>query len=339
LRGSRGFYCSEARAALNRDDGMRNRRVVVMGASGFVGRYAVRDLARSGAVITALGRSAFSAGYLRPMGDVGQIAAIDCDIGDEKRLRPLLSGADAVVNAAGIVFERGKQRFAAIHEQGPALLARLASEAGIRHFVHVSALGADDAAPSFYARSKAKGEWAVRQAFPGAVILRPALIFGPEDQFFNRFAALARFLPVLPLIGGGATRFQPVYVGDVAAAILAVLDDPASAGRTYDLAGPEIYTLEQLFQLILKQTGRRRWLVPVPFGIAAFHAALHDLLPLPNPLITRDQVRMLRRDSVAEPGVPGLNELGVMPTALELLLPTYLGRYRRPRDLGIAAQS
>jgi uncharacterized protein YbjT (DUF2867 family) len=318
---------------------MRNRRVVVMGASGFVGRYAVRDLAKAGAVISVLGRHAVAAAYLRPMGDVGQIAAIDCDIRDEKRLRPLIAGADAVVNATGILFERGRQRFGAIHEEGPALLARLAAEAGARHFVHISALGADPDSPSLYARSKAKGEAAVRQAFPGAVILRPSLIFGPEDQFFNRFAALARFLPALPLIGGGQTRFQPVYVGDVAAAILAALENPATAGRTYDLAGPETYTLKSLFQLILKETGRRRWLMPVPFGLAAFHAALHDLLPLPNPLITRDQVRMLRRDAVAEPGMPGLNELGIAPTALVLLLPTYLDRYRRPRDLGIAAQT
>src|SRR5208282_5386308 len=212
----------------------------------------------------------------------------------------------------------------------PALLAQLAAEAGAKAFIHVSAIGSDPASPSAYGRSKAAGEDLVRRAFPSAVILRPSLIFGPEDAFFNRFAAIARFSPALPLIGGGATRFQPVYVGDVAEAALAALERPESPGKTYELGGPQIFTLKELFALLLKEIGRKRLLLPVPFGFAAFHAAFLELLPLPQPLITRDQVRMLKRDAVAEPGAPGLESLGIHPSALEPILASYLARFRRP---------
>jgi uncharacterized protein YbjT (DUF2867 family) len=307
---------------------MTSRRITVLGASGFIGRYIVRDLAREGAVIAACCRHASGAGFLRPMGDVGQIGTFSADFTDERALAAVIAGADAVVNAVGILFERGKQRFDAVHRRGPAQVAALAKSAGVKRLVHFSALGADPQSSSSYGRSKAEGEAAVRAAFPGATILRPSLVFGPEDTFFNRFAALARFAPALPLIGGGATKFQPVYVGDVAAAVAAVLARDDTEGKTYEIAGPAVFTMKQLFELILHVTGRKCLMLPVPFGIASLNAFFLELAP--KPTLTRDQVRMLRHDSIASPGAPGLAELGIAPKALELVLPSYLDRYRRP---------
>jgi uncharacterized protein YbjT (DUF2867 family) len=308
---------------------MTSRRITVLGASGFIGRYIVRDLARAGAVIAACCRHASGAGFLRPMGDVGQIGTFSADFTDERALAAVIAGADTVINAVGILYERGKQRFDVAHRQGPAQVAALAKAAGVKRLVHFSALGADGNSSSSYGRSKAEGEAAVRAAFPGATILRPSLVFGPEDMFFNRFAAMARFAPALPLIGGGTTKFQPVYVGDVAAAVAAVLARDDTTGKTYDLAGPAVFTLKQLFELILHITGRHRLLLPVPFGLATIEAFFLELWPTAPPL-TRDQVRMLRHDAIATPGAPGLTELGIAPKALELVLPSYLDRYRRP---------
>lgn len=306
---------------------MTPRRVAIFGASGFIGRYVVRDLAREGAVIAACARHASRAGFLRPMGDVGQIAPLSANLGDERALAAVVAGADVVVNLVGILYERGKQRFDLAHHDGPRRLAAAAKNAGVKRFVHVSALAADENSRAAYARSKAEGEVAVRGAFPGAIILRPSLVFGPEDDFFNRFAAMARVSPVLPLIGGGATKFQPVYVGDVAAAIAAALARDDTEGKTYALAGPAIFTMRQLFELILRVTGRKRLLMSMPFGLAALQAFFLEWLP--RPPLTRDQVRLLRHDSIAAVGAPGLAELGITPTALELILPTYLERFRR----------
>jgi len=307
---------------------MTPRRIAVFGASGFIGRYVVRDLARSGAVIAACGRHASSAGFLRPMGDVGQIAPFSANLGDERALAAVVAGADAVINLVGILYERGKQRFDVVHHKGPGQLAAAAKSAGVKRLVHVSALAADRNSSSVYARSKAEGEAAVRAAFPSAIILRPSLVFGPEDNFFNRFAAMARFSPVLPLIGGGATKFQPVYVGDVAAAIAATLSRDDTEGKTYELAGPAVFTMRQLFELMLHVIGRKRLMMSIPFGLASLEAFFLEWLP--RPLLTRDQVRLLRHDSIATRGTPGLAELGITPTALELILPTYLDRFRRP---------
>jgi len=306
---------------------MRINRVTVIGGSGFIGRYVVRHLAKRGALITAVSRHAGDARFLWPMGDVGQIAPVNADLGDEARLAPAVAGADAVVCAAGILYERGRQRFDRLHVRGPALLARLAQAAGAKRFVHISAISADPAAPSAYARSKAEGEAAVRHHFPAATILRPSIVFGPEDDFFNRFAAMARIAPALPLIGGGETRLQPVYVGDVAGAVVAALDRSDAPGRIYELGGPEVLTFKQALELTLRETRRRRALVNLPVGIAAVLAAVLEWLP--KPPLTRDQVKLLQRDTVAAPGAPGLAELGIAPTALELVLPTYLDRFRR----------
>jgi uncharacterized protein YbjT (DUF2867 family) len=306
---------------------MQIRRVTVFGASGFIGRYVVRHLGQRGVVVAAAVRNPERAGVLRPMGDVGQIAPMRADLTSEAETRAALAGVDAVVNLVGILHEGGGQRFDALHGEGAARLGRLAAELGIRRVVHVSALGADPASPSHYARSKAEGERLLREACPDAVIHRPSVVFGPEDDFFNRFAALARWMPVLPLIGGGHTRFQPVYVGDVAEAVVRSLFDPGSPGRTYELGGPRVYSFRALMELLLAELGRRRHLMSLPWGLASFEARFLELLP--NPPLTRDQVELLKRDSVVAEGAPGLAELGIEPNAVEAILPTYMDRFRK----------
>lgn len=303
---------------------MKNRRATIVGGAGFIGRNIVKRLAARGAVIAVVSPHAVRAGFLRPMGDVGQIATVDAGISDEATLAQLIDGCDTVICAAGTFAAR---RFDLVHHRGPATLARLAASAGVRRFAHISAIGAAPHSASAYARSKAAGEAAVLAAFPAATIIRPSLVFGPEDDLFNRFAAMARLAPVFPLIGGGATRFQPVFVGDVADAVVAALDRPESEGKTYELGGPEVMTFRQLIELLLKEIQRPRLLVPVPAPAAAVGAYFAEFLP--DPPLTRDQVKMLATDNVVTPGMPGLEALGVVPTALDLILPTYLERFRK----------
>jgi uncharacterized protein YbjT (DUF2867 family) len=306
---------------------MRNRRTAVLGGSGFIGRYIVQRLAARGDVIPVGCRRAEEAKFLKPLGDVGQIATLNLTIGDEQILPAFLAGNDALVNCVGILRESGSQTFDRVHHTGPARLARHAREAGIERFVHISAIGADPRSSSAYARTKAAGEAAVRDAFPTVTILRPSIVFGAEDQFFNRFAAMATISPVLPLIGGGHTRFQPVYVGDVADAVLKCLDDPTTAGRTYELGGPKVYTFRELIELVLGEIRRKRSLVDLPFGLAAIQARLMSILP--NPPLTPDQVELLKRDNVVSSGALTLAALGIAPTAVEGILPSYLDRFRR----------
>src|SRR5215471_19270932 len=269
---------------------MRNRRVCVVGGSGFIGRYVVKRLAERGAVVSVVSRHATEARFLKPMGDVGQIALIDAGLGDEAVLASALEGASAVVSSVGILYERGRQRFPLLHVDGPARVARLAAAAGAKHLVHISALSADARSASAYARSKAKGEAAVKAAFPAAIILRPSLVFGPEDDFFNRFSAMARLAPALPLVGGGTTRFQPVYVGDVADAVMAALEQPEAAGKIYELGGPAVLSFRALMDLMLAEIGRRRLLVPLPYELASVMAFFMEFMP--KPMLTRDQVRL-----------------------------------------------
>jgi NADH dehydrogenase len=306
---------------------MKNRRVTIVGGDGFIGRNVVKRLAAQGAVIAVASPHAVRAGFLRPMGDVGQIATIDVGISEEASLAQLIDGCDTVICAAGTLVERSPRSFDLLHHRGPALLARLATRSGVRRFVHISALGADAHSPSAYARSKAAGETAVLDAFPGATIIRPSLVFGPDDNLFNRFGALARMAPALPLIGGGNTRFQPVFVGDVADAIVETLDRPEAEGKTYELGGPEILTFRQMMELLLREIRRPRALVPIPASLAAIGAYFAEFLP--DPPLTRDQIKLLQIDNVVAAGVPGLAALGIVPTALELVLPTYLDRFRR----------
>jgi uncharacterized protein YbjT (DUF2867 family) len=308
----------------------------IFGGSGFIGRYIVQRLAQRGWTLRIAVRRPDEALFLKPLGDVGQITPIAANIRNERSVAAAVAGADTVINLVGILFEGGPQRFAAVHGEGARRLARAAKAAGATRFLHVSAIGADPASPSLYARSKAAGEAMVREAFPAAVIFRPSIVFGPEDDFFNRFAAMARISPVLPLIGGGTTKFQPVYVGDVADAAVAALEgagrDPLTgepgplAGKTFELAGPTIYTFRQLLELLLAEIGRRRILLPLPWGLARLQASILGLLP--RPPLTLDQLKLLQRDNVAGGGLPGLADLGIRPEAVEAILPTYLDRFR-----------
>ncbi len=306
---------------------MRNRRTAVLGGSGFIGRYVVKRLAARGEVIAVGCRNAEAAKYLKPLGDVGQIVPLNVGIGDETLLPAFLAGNDSLVNCVGILREGGAQTFELVHHSGPARLARLAREAGVDRFVHISAIGADPRSSSAYARTKAAGEQAVRDAFPTVTVLRPSVVFGPEDQFFNRFAAMATISPVLPLIGGGETRFQPVYVGDVADAIVKCFEDPATAGRIYELGGPKIYTFREVLELVLSEIGRKRRFVDLPFGVATFQARLMSILP--SPPLTPDQVELLKSDNIVSSGALTLASLGITSSPAEVILPTYLDRFRR----------
>jgi uncharacterized protein YbjT (DUF2867 family) len=307
---------------------MKRHQIAVLGGSGFIGRYIVKRLAEQGEVLTIGGRHAATAKYLSLKGEVGQVGLVNIAIdAPEDVLRAFVAEKDALINCVGILFESGAQKFDVVHHAAPAKLARLAREAGVERLVHISAIGADLRSSSAYARSKAAGEQAVKDAFPTATILRPSIVFGPEDDFFNRFASLAMMSPVLPLIGGGETRFQPVYVGDVASAALRVLDDPATAGRTFELGGPRTYTFRALMEVMLHEMGRARRFIDLPFGIASVQARVLSLLP--KPPLTPDQVEMLKRDNVVATGALDLRTLGIEPTPVEAIIPTYLDRFRR----------
>jgi NADH dehydrogenase len=305
--------------------------VTVFGGSGFLGRYVVRALAAKGWRVRVATRRPFRNPELTVMGAVGQIELAQANLRMPKSVERALDGAEAVVNLVGVLYEAGPQRFQSLHAMAAENLAKAAAAAGVRRFVHVSALGADENSPSKYARTKAMGEAAVRAALPGATIVRPSVVFGPEDDFFNKFAAMAGLSPALPLIGGGATRFQPVYAGDVGAAIANALDLDSARGQTFELGGPAVYSFKELLELVLKETHHRRALVPLPFPIAGAIGAAGDLVamtPFPPPL-TSDQVKLLQSDNVVSGTAPGLAELGVTPTALEGVISTYLWKYRK----------
>lgn len=304
--------------------------ITVFGGSGFLGRHIVQTLARRGYRLRVAIRKPNEAHFLRPMGDVGQIELVQANIRDDASVKAALSGAQGVVNLVGILYETGKQKFVTVQTEGAARIASLAAEAGITTFVQMSAIGADLESKSIYARSKAFGEEAVFRAVPDAVVLRPSIVFGPEDGFFNRFADIARLSPFLPLVGGGKTRFQPVYVKDVAEAVARVIERGES-GKIIELGGPDVMSFRELMQLLLKVIRRERLLLPLPYLLASVMARFLQLLP--NPLLTVDQVKLLRSDNVvsAEALAAGdtLEGLGIVPTAPETILSTYLYRFRR----------
>ncbi len=309
-----------------------SKLVTIFGGSGFVGRYIARRMAKEGWRVRVAVRRPNEALFVRPYGVVGQVEPVACNIRDDASVRAVMRGADAVVNCVGILNRSGKNTFDAVQAEGAGRIARIAASEGVANLVHVSAIGADAGSDSDYARSKAEGESAVLAAFPSAVILRPSIIFGTEDGFFNRFAGMTRMGPVLPVVGA-ETRFQPVYVDDVAqAAVKGALGEAAPG--VYELGGPEVDTFRGLMGRMLKVIQRRRAVVNVPFFVAnimgfAFDAVQAVTLGLiENKLITRDQVRNLRRDNVVSPGAKGLADLGITPTAMEAVLPEYLWRFR-----------
>ncbi len=304
--------------------------VTVFGGSGFVGRYIVRGLAQRGYRVRVAVRRPSKAYYLQPFGDVGQIQVVQANLRDAESVAAALEGASAAVNAVGILYETGKQSFDSIHARGAAIIAEQAAKAGVKQLVHISALGADSMSPSEYAETKATGERAVRLEFPDAVILRPSVIFGPEDNFFNQFAAMARISPALPLIGGGETQFQPVFAGDVAAAALQVIDDKGPKAGIYELAGPEQLSFREILEFILKTTGRKRFLVPIPFFIAKIQAWFLQMWPWP--LLTVDQVLLLQKDSVISEAASkegrDFTAFNIVPRSIEVIVPAYLSRFR-----------
>ena len=304
--------------------------VTVFGGSGFLGRHVVRALCKQGYRVRAAMRHPDLAIHLQPLGRVGQVHAVQANLRHPASVAAAARDADIVINLVGILFERGRQRFGAVQGEGPSVVARAAAANGAR-MIHVSAIGADKDSPSLYARSKAAGEEAVFAASPGAVVFRPSILFGPEDSFFNRFAGMARFSPFLPLIGGGATRFQPVFAGDVAKAIAKAARGEAKAGQIYELGGPEVKTFKELMEYVLATIERRRLLLPLPFGLAEMQAMFLELMP--KPLLTRDQVRLLRHDNVVSDDARRdgrtLAGLGIDATAIPLIVPSYLWRFRK----------
>jgi NADH dehydrogenase len=304
--------------------------VTVFGGSGFIGAQAVRQLAKAGWRIRVAVRNPAKAYAMRLHGDVGQIDIVQANVRNLPSLRRALSGATAAVNLVGVMHEAGRQGFQAVQAMGAKNVAEAARAEGVARLVQMSAIGADAGSPSKYARTKAEGEAAVRAVYADAVILRPSVVFGPEDDFFNRFAAMAQISPALPLIGGGETRFQPVFVGDVGQAVALAVTSAQAAGHTYELGGPAAFSFRQLMELMLAEIGKRRFLAPVPWPVAGLLGSLGDLAgAVIAPPITADQVLLLKTDNVTSGDYPGLEDLGITPTTLEAVLPDYLYRYRK----------
>ena len=305
--------------------------ITVFGGSGFVGSQVVQDLARRGWRIRVAVRRPDRAYRLQTSGHVGQIQAVRCDATDPAQVEAALAGADAAINLIGILYEGGGRSFKALHVDAARNIAAACAAAGVDRLVHISAVGANPESASRYAGTKAAGEMAVREVKPDAVVIRPSIVFGAGDGFLNRFAAMATMAPALPLIGGGKTRFQPVYVGDVAQAIARAVERTDAAGRTFELGGPEVLTFKEVLELILRETRRRNGLIPLPFFAARGIGALAQLTGVVGiaPVLTRDQVVQLETDNVVADGAEGLAELGIEPTGVEAIAPSYLWRYRR----------
>ena len=303
--------------------------VTVFGGSGFLGRHVVRALAKRGYRIRVATRRPELAGHLQPLGNVGQIQAVQANLRVRWSVERAVQGADHVVNLVGILFESGSQSFSSVQDEGARVVAEVAQTAGAK-LTHVSAIGADAGSESVYGRTKALGEKAVTETVKDAVILRPSIVFGPEDQFFNRFANMARFSPVLPLIGGGTTRLQPVFVGDVAEAVARSVDGQVKGGQVYELGGPNVMTFRQAMQQMLEIIGRKRMLVTVPWWLAYLQGRIFGLLP--KPLLTTDQVTLLKSPNVvsteAEAEGRTLAGIGISPQSTAAILPSYLWRYR-----------
>lgn len=297
----------------------------VFGGSGFIGRYVVKRLAQRGYIVRVAVTDPEGALFLKTAGAVGQVVPLYASVAVPALVARAVEQASIVVNLVGILAERRAGDFERLQHEGAAEVARAAAAAGVARLVHVSAIGADPDSPSLYASSKGRGEAAVRAAYPAATILRPSLVFGPEDQFYNRFAALARLSPVMPVIAGDS-RFQPVYVGDVADAVMAALDRDDARGVTYELGGPAVYRFRDILAYILKITKRRRRLLDVPMGLARAQARLLERLP--GKMLTQDQLLLLSQDNVVREGVPGLDALGIVPTPVELIVPSYLRRFQ-----------
>lgn len=309
---------------------MTDKIITIVGGSGFLGRYVVRALAKAGYRVRIIVRNPDLAAPLKTAGDVGQISIESGNLAVPETLIGKIEGSKAVINLVGILFESGRQNFTNLHAQGAEKLAQMAKSAGVLRYVHMSSLGVEKASGSNYARSKILGERAVRAAFPEATIFRPSVIFGPEDNFFNQFATMANLSCILPAIGGGRTKFQPVYVGDVAHAIEVCLARSDTKGQTYELGGPQIFSFREILEYILKTTSKDRKLVSLPFAAASAIAPLAQYLPPPFSF-TADQVRLLKYDNIVSHDVKTFADLGITPTAVEMVVPEYLARFRKKK--------
>ncbi|MGI9403445.1 MAG: complex I NDUFA9 subunit family protein [Hyphomicrobium sp.] len=320
-----------------------NALATVFGGSGFLGRYTVAALAKNGWRVRAAVRRPDLAGFLQPSGSVGQIFPVQANIRYAESVQHAMMGSRAVVNAVGVLVSSGRQNFRALHVDGARAIAKAAREAGVERLVHISAIGADPKSSSRYARTKGEGEAAVLEEFPDAIILRPSIVFGPEDEFFNRFASMARTSPFLPLIGGGKTRFQPVFVGDLGSAIAASIDGAAKPGTVYEIGGPEVFSFRELLDLVQEWAERPRAYLPIPFWLAKLQAVL--TWPLPNSWrpITYDPVRLLQQDNIVSERAKSekrtIAALGTArPNGVAAIVPTYLERFR-PRGQFAAYRS
>jgi NADH dehydrogenase len=305
--------------------------VTVFGGSGFVGRHVVRALAKRGFRIRVAVRRPDLAGFLQPLGNVGQISFVQANLRYRKSVDAAVQGSDHVVNCVGILFETGRNTFDSVQDFGARAVAEAARGAGAT-LTHVSAIGADANAESLYARSKGRAEKAILETVPDAVILRPSIVFGPEDGFFNKFAEMSRFSPVLPLVGGGNTAFQPVYVTDVAEAVTKSVEGKVARGKIYEIGGPDVLTFKNCLEILLKTIDRKRTLLPIPFGIASLIGSVASLVPFIAPPLTVDQVTLLKSDNIvsakAQSEGRALQAFGIEPTSVEAVLPSYVVRYR-----------
>ena len=311
---------------------LRDDIITVFGGSGFIGRHIVRALAKAGYRVRVASRRPHLAQDLRVMGVVGQVQLVQANLRVAASVERALEGASGVVNLVGILNESGRQTFSRLRALGAKTVAEAAASAGISRVIQMSAIGADADSASQYARSKAEGEAAVKAAVPTATILRPSIVFGTDDAFFNRFADMARFAPALPLFGGGKTKFQPVFAGDVAEAVVAALETPEAQGETYELGGPGVYSFAELMRFILDEIDRPRFLLPLPWQIGSVIAMMSELaaiLPFVQPMLTRDQLIQLKSDNVVAEGAKTLADLGVQAETVDSIVPSYLGRYRR----------
>jgi len=310
-----------------------NQKIIaIFGAGGFIGKHLMRQLTKLGYRLKIATRNPYLKGYLKPLGNPGQIELFKTNIFNQDDIKKVLQNCDLAINLVGILFENKKQKFNHIHSEFPYLLSNLCQELGIRNLVHISALGVKENHNSEYMKSKLIGEKNIINNFSPSVILRPSLIFGPEDKFFNTFASLAQFSPVLPLVGGGRTKFAPIYVGDVAKAIVKALELNNSKPKIYELGGPENYSFKELIEILLREIKKKRFLIPIPFGFAKFQS--YFLQMLPNPLLTPDQVELLKHHNIVSGDYLILKDLGITGTSIQSILPKYIYRFREGGQFG-----
>ena len=310
-----------------------NQKIIaIFGAGGFLGKHLMRELTKLDYRVKVATRNPYLKGYLKPLGNPGQIELFKTNIFDLENVKEFLSSSDLVINLVGILYETRKQKFNHVHADFPYMLSNLCNEFGIKNLIHVSALGIKEKHKSLYMQSKLQGEKNIQDTFKPSVILRPSIVFGPEDKFFNTFASIAQFSPVIPLVGGGKTKFAPIYVGDVAKAIVKALELNNSEPKIYELGGPENYSFKELMEILLTEIKKKRFLIPIPFGFAKFQS--YFLQMMPNPLLTPDQVELLKHNNIVSGDYPTLKDLGITGTTIKNILPKYIYRFRTGGQFG-----